>query len=584
MERNSLISFTNYNKRKILNLNNDDKCKFMSVLQSINEVIWEINFLNHQLNLIGKWEELTGYKNNEIGKIEDLAKKIIFKDDLGKVIHEYNQFKRGNLEHLSISFRITTKAGAIKCVSINGNIVKDGNNIDECIVGTVTDITDIKSAEEKIIYMAYHDSLTNLPNIMYFTEQLQKSIDNKEQGAILYLDLDNFKDINENYGHNYGDVLLRIISELLKYSIKNYGMVARMGGDEFFLLLPQVNKKELINEICHSIMEDFKNPFEVNDIETNISVSIGIAIFTEENSDKNEILKNAEIAMNYAKLKGKNNYVFYNEKLKELYLRKKKIEFGLRRAISNNEFEIYYQPQINVNSNEIKGLEALLRWESPELGKVSPEEFIPIAEECGLICKIGEWVLKTACAQCKQWVEEGFYFHKVCVNISPFQLENKNFISIVNRTLTDSGLKPENLEIEITEGTLIKSIEKKSKMLNELISAGVKVAVDDFGKGYSSLNYLVSLPINTLKIDKSFIDNICKEKKAYSVVECIVNLSEKLNYDVVAEGVESEEQKIKIQKLGCTCIQGYYYSKPLPVNLIEKMLWKNKLTKEGILS
>lgn len=437
-------------------------------------------------------------------------------------------------------------------------------------------INEKKATDEQIMYMTYHDRLTKLPNNIYFEYELEKaikeSIISHNEGAVIFIDVDNFNEINNSFGHNYGDILLIIISELMKSCVGDFGMVARMSGDEFLILLPKINSRSNLKNICDLIIKNFENPFEIKEIQAYSSVSMGLAIFPYDNVDKTEILKRSDIAMHYAKSRGKNNYVFYDEKLHKSYRRKKIIENGLRKALENNEFELYYQPQINIKSNKIRGMEALLRWTSLELGRVSPEEFIPIAEESGLMCKIGDWVLKEACAMCKSWKSKGYIFDVICVNISPVQIKNNYFFDNIVDVLSLNKLEPEDLEVEITEGILIKSVEEKSKLFQKLIDKNVKIAIDDFGKGYSSLNYLTVLPINTLKIDKSFIDNICLDDKSLFIVESILALSKKLNYNVVAEGVEKEDQKFLLKKNGCDNIQGYYYSKPVKAEIMEDML------------
>jgi predicted signal transduction protein with EAL and GGDEF domain len=346
-------------------------------------------------------------------------------------------------------------------------------------------------------------------------------------------------------------------------------MVARMSGDEFIIIVPDIKNKEYLRNIIELINESFQNPFEVLDVQTYVTVSMGISVFQGKNSETNQILRNADIVLHEAKMQGKNNFVLYEDKLEYAINRKKMIENKLQKALENDEFEIYYQPQVDTNYHKIRGIEALLRWKSPELGSVPPSEFISIAEESGLINKIGEWVLKKACMQARKWKEKEYSFDTISVNISPKQVKNGCFFDLIQAALLESGLDPKYLEIEITEGTLIKSIEERSKLLERLINQGIRVSIDDFGKGYSSLNYLTILPINTLKIDKSFIDKICKDNKSLYIVECIIELSKKLNYNVIAEGVESFEQKDLLKKIGCTYIQGYYYSKPLPAPMIE---------------
>jgi len=550
-----------------------DNNKYKLILDSISEIVWEVNLTTHKLQIIGGFNNFLEFNNGEITSLMDYADKTIIPEDKERVKDEFSEFLKGNTILLNTQYRIKTKYDQIKWLLISGKRIKLENNLENILIGTVTDITERKNAEEQMIFMAYHDQLTNLPNRVYFMHEMQKlldtSKDTSDESAVIFIDIDNFNSVNDSFGHRYGDVLLKIVSELIKFCVKDYGMVARIGEDNFLVLIPNIISMAHLKKIIKLISESFENPFEVLDVQTYVTVSMGISVFKEKGSNMDQILKNVDIALHEAKLQGKNNFIFYNDKLGCDIDRKKRIENELQNALDKDEFEIYYQPQVDMDNNKIRGLEALIRWKSPEFGNVPPSEFIPIAEESGLIYKIGEWILVKACLQAKEWKEKGYSFDTISVNISPKQMKNKYFLNLINRVLEDSKLDTTYLEIEITEGTLIKSVKEKSKLLQELVNQNIKVSIDDFGTGYSSLNYLTALPINTLKIDKSFIDKICKDNKSQSIIECIIELSKKLDYNVIAEGVESLEQKELLKKMGCTYIQGYYYSKPLPASMIE---------------
>jgi len=552
----------------------DNRYKY--ILKSIGEIVWEVNLNTNKLQIIGGYNNFLDYNSDEIITLMDFADKIIIPEEKERVKEEYNEFLNGNFIFFNTQYKIKTKYGQIKWLSINCKRVEPDGNSENILIGTVTDVTERKNAEEQMHYMAYHDQLTNIPNMAYFIYELQKlideSIDISNESAVIFVDVDDFSSINDSFNHIYGDTLLKIISQLLKSCIKEYGMVARVGGDEFLILIPDIKNMAHLKNIIKLMNECFENPFEVIDVQTYVTVSMGVSVFNKKGSDSNQIIKNVNIALHEAKQQGKNNYIFYDDKLGYAIDRKKKIENQLQDALQNEELEIYYQLQVDMDYNKIRGMEALLRWKSSEFGIVSPSEFIPIAEESGLICKIGEWVLKKACLQAQKWKEKGYSFDTISVNISPKQLKSSYLIKLIDRVLQDSKLNPKFLEIEITEGTLIKSVEEKSKLLQKLIDKDIKVSVDDFGTGYSSLNYLTTLPISTLKIDKSFIDNICNDVKSQYIIECIVVLAKKLNYNIIAEGVESFEQKELLKKMGCTYVQGYYYSKPLPASMIEDVL------------
>lgn len=554
----------------------DNRYKF--ILQSISEIVWEVNLNTNKLQIIGGYNNFLEYNSKEITTLAEFADNIIISEDNERVKEEFNEFLNEKFIFLNTQFRIKTKYGQIKWVSINCKRVEPENNSENILIGTVADITERKNAEEQMFFMAYHDQLTNLPNKAYFLHEMQKLLDDSKgtfnKSAVIFVDVDDFKSVNDSFNHYYGDVLLKIISELLKSCIKDYGMVSRIGGDEFIILIPDIVNMSYLKNIIKLINKSFENPFEVLDVQTYVTVSMGISVFFKKGTDSNpdQIMKNADMALYEAKSQGKNNFIFYDDKLRSTTDRKKKIENQLQEALQNDELEIYYQPQVDIGYNKIRGMEALLRWKSSEFGIVPPSEFIPIAEESGLICKIGEWVLKKACSQAYEWKEKGYSFDTISVNISPNQIKNKYFIKLIDSVLQETKLDPKYLEIEITEGTLINSVGEKSKLLQELIDKGIKVSIDDFGTGYSSLNYLTTLPISTLKIDKSFVDKICNDKKSRSIIECIIELSKKLNYSVIAEGVERIEQKELLNKIGCTYVQGYYYSKPLPAFMIEDVL------------
>lgn len=557
-------------------LNFTENNKYKLLLESINEIVWKADLATYELVIIGKFNDLSGYSNIELTSLIDYVDKVIIPEDREMIRDEFSKFVADNSIILNMQYRIITKFGQLKWILVSGKRIRIENNLEDILVGTVTDITERKKAEDQMRIQAYRDQLTKLPNMACFNYELRKLIDKQGdatiKSAVLFIDIDNFSSVNNSYGHSYGDVLLKLTSQLIKSCIKDYGLVARVGADEFLVLIPNIKNMSLLRKICKSIIESFQNPFEILDVCTYVTTSIGISVFQRKGADADQIFKNADIAIHQAKLKGKNIFVFYTEELENVIKRKKTIESNLQSALENDEFEIYYQYQVNINDNKIRGLEALLRWKSPKLGSVSPSEFIPIAEEIGLIDKIGTFVLKNACQQAKEWKNKGYCFDTISVNISPKQLHNEDFQKIIDEILEESNLDPKYLEIEITEGTLMKCIEKNSRLLEKLTKKDIKISIDDFGIGYSSLNYLARMPINTLKIDKSFIDKICQDNKVLFIVECIIQLSKKLHYNVIAEGVESADQKQMLNNLGCTYIQGYYYSKPAPASEIEAIL------------
>ncbi|AJA49658.1 diguanylate cyclase (GGDEF) domain-containing protein [Clostridium pasteurianum DSM 525 = ATCC 6013] len=562
-------------KTESLNLKNEVKYKLM--LEAVNDIMWEWNIENNKLNMFGNYKFIIDFDAKGINSINEFINKIVCLEYRDKVRSDLQSYLKGKSIYFQSEFKIHTKNNEEKWIFMRGKALKSPSGKPIWMAGSIADTTQRKLVEERIEYLAYHDLLTRLPNNIYLSSKLKKVMES-EQGAIIFIGIDNFKNINDTLGHDYGDLLLILCSELIQSLIVDKGMVARFCGDIFSIILYNTKEKEVLKNICDEIINIFKNPFELKDIQVYCTVSIGIAIFPDDGKTVNEILKNADTAMHNSKAMGKNNYSFYDEKIAKKIIRRSNIENGLREAIENNELQLYYQPQIDIKNNKIKGLEVLLRWISPKLGFVSPDEFIPIAEETGLIVKIGAWVLKNACDQCKKWIHKGYEFQTISVNISPVQINKSHFLDLINNVITKNGLKPKVLELEITEGTLIKSIKEDAELLNRIIDTGVRISIDDFGKGYSSLNYLTALPISTLKIDKSFIDSINKDSKYRAIVSCIIRLAKDLKYSVIAEGVEKSDQKELLEAMGCNYIQGYYYSKPLPEKEFEKLFITNNFS------
>lgn len=568
-------------KNQYKKLNSKKKSKLM--LESVNDTMWEWDIKEDKFSFFNNYGAITEYNIKEADHIEKILDEFVYYEDKEKVKNDFSIYLKGNSISFQSEFRACTKVGYIKWILMRGKAIKDdqGNFVWMC--GSITDTSEIKRVQENIIFMAYHDSITSLPNRILFTEVLETTIINNKQqgknGAVMFIDIDNFKSVNDTLGHDFGDLLLKFVAELLNYCIGESGMVARFGGDEFLILISEVENETILKDLCASIIQNFKQPFELKDKLVYCTVSIGVTVFPDKAMDTTEILKQVDTAMYYSKSKGKNMFSLFDMKMSETLNRKKLIEDSLRTALENNELELYYQPQIDNITKEIMGLEALLRWNSKELGSVSPNEFISIAEECGLIFEIGEWIIDTATKQGKTWIDKGYNFGRIAINISPVQMQVKYLVDLIKNTLIKNKISPEFIELEITEGTFIKSINENIDLLNELISFGINIAIDDFGKGYSSLGYLTVFPINTIKIDKSFTDNICNEKKFKIIVECIIQLAKSLNYKVIAEGVENVEQLNLLMEIGCKDIQGYYFSKPLPANEIEKIMENNEENK-----
>lgn len=458
------------------------------------------------------------------------------------------------------------------------------------VIHLARDITERKKAEEQIKHLAYYDNVTGLPNRTFYKELLARAIAyakrNDQILATLFIDLDSFKQVNDTLGHDIGDQLLKAVGERLTKSLRKSDEVARMdseqtidtvsrlGGDEFIVLLRGIAKIEDAAIVAKRILKDISEPLELGGHEVSTTASIGISIYPTDGEDVKSLMKSADLAMYHAKDKGKNNSQFYSKTMNVTVLKRLVIENDLRKAIERNEFMLYYQPKVAVKNQKIVGAEALLRWKHPESGIVSPMEFIPVAEETGLILPIGEWVIRTACSQNKEWQKSGFEPMSIAVNLSNRQFEQPNLLEIIIRILKDVDMATKYVELEITESTLMKSPDTAISILNELKDIGITISIDDFGTGYSSLEYLKRIPLNSLKVAYPFIKNILTSADDAAIAKTIITLAHSMNLNVIAEGVETEQQLKFLQELGCDEVQGYLFSRPLPADEFTKLLEK----------
>ncbi|MCF6464851.1 EAL domain-containing protein [Clostridium sp. Cult2] len=434
---------------------------------------------------------------------------------------------------------------------------------------------DLIAHQERIYDLAYFDSITNLPNRVFFIEELEESLHHlseDEKLAVLQLDLDRFKYINDNLGHDIGDKVLRLLGIRLSKLIHEDDLIARGVGDEYLVLLKNIKDFSRIYIVVNSIIEDFKKHITYRDYELYLTTSIGIAIYPEAGKDSISLMKNAEIALYEAKEMGGNSYFKYNEQIGKRGYDNLTTLNQLRQAVTNEEFVLYYQPKIALNTREIIGMEGLIRWQNPKRGLVYPDEFIPLAEETGLIFSIGEWVLREACRQNKEWIDKGYRPRQVSINISARQFQYYNFLDMVSRALKETGLEPRYLGLEITETTAVSDIKYTINVLNRLKELGVFVIMDDFGTGYSNLSYLGEMNVDELKIDRSFIWDLEINEKNRAISKTIILLAKQFNILVTAEGIESEKQVNILKELGSDTGQGYYFSKPIPAKELEKIL------------
>ncbi|MCB1823609.1 MAG: EAL domain-containing protein [Candidatus Competibacteraceae bacterium] len=511
----------------------------------------------------------------------------------------FEEIWQGGGQARAIRHRLVDAGGGVRHVQQQIEIVLDASGRPDHLYGTLQDVTDLHQAEERIWQLAFTDSLTRLPNRELFKDRLDTAIKlakrHDRQLALLFLDLDNFKRINDTLGHNVGDHLLQATAERLKSSIRANDSVswnkaeepdesiARLGGDEFTVLLPEIQRSEDAANVAERIQVSLSRPLALDGHEIIVTPSIGIAVFPQDGETSETLLKSADMAMYSAKHQGRNLYRFYNAVLNEAAHKRLTMETQLRKAIERNELSLYYQPQLDLPSGRICGVEALARWTNDLLGTVPPVEFISLAEETGLIVPIGEWILRTACRQAKAWgcgcgVDP--IPMRIAVNISVLQFVQPGFTGLVAQILEETGLEPVALELEITESLLLKDPEGALRTLWALKNLGVQLAIDDFGTGYSSLSRLKQLPLNRLKIDKGFVSEVDSQPNDAAIATAVIAMAESMGLRVIAEGVESEAQFQFLKAKHCDEIQGYYLSRPLPAAEITTMLHQ-RLTPHG---
>jgi diguanylate cyclase (GGDEF)-like protein/PAS domain S-box-containing protein len=487
-----------------------------------------------------------------------------------------------DLEHM-----IVDRHGETRWVLINAVGIFDsaGQRIGQR--GTGRDITDRKTAEARISYLATRDPLTELPNRVLFNDRLEQGIvaarRTGQSLALLFIDLDRFKNINDSLGHQVGDLLLREVANRMHGCIRKGDTLSRLGGDEFVVTLEGLQQAEDAAQVAAKIIKALSRPCEIAGHTLNTSCSIGISIYPLDAEDDRALMKNADTAMYHAKEKGRDNYQFFSPEMNVRAVERHTLETALRAGLERQEFTLYYQPLVDLRSGKIVGMEALLRWQHPERGVLSPATFMAVAEESGLIEPIGQWVLRTACQRAKAWLDNGYPPLKVAVNISPRELiRPREFARGISRILSSTGLDPRYLELEMTESLLVQNAEENIAVLRKLGQEGVRIAVDDFGTGYSSLSYLRQLPIDTLKIDRSFVRDIERDPKDVPIIRAIVAMAHSLGLQVTAEGVETRGQLDALARLDCDEYQGYLFSKPLPaVEIAARFLAPGELNFEA---
>jgi diguanylate cyclase (GGDEF)-like protein/PAS domain S-box-containing protein len=565
--------YENYEELKVLQENlRQEKELSESIFNSapIISIIMDKNFLITSFSPFA--EKTTGYTKEEVlGKnsIEALVP-LEHRDNIRTMFENLSNNKGANI----FENEIVCKDGSYLHVLWHNTFLYDENSKVVGAVSLGTNITERKTIEKKLHSLAYFDQLTELPNRSMFELKINAMLDKKSTSpfALICMDVDNFKHINDTLGQFSGDFLLRYISNILKHQIKSPDFTARLNGDEFIIVIHNTSTKDDIIEKIDLLLKHLRRPWIIEKQEFFVTYSLGISMYPEQGKDLETLLKKAGTAMSSVKKTSKDNYCFYSDEMHEETLKYINMVNQLRHAIENEEFTLYYQPLVDLHSGKFYGVEVLIRWIHPEKGFISPIDFIPIAEEIGFIHQIDAWVFKTALKQKKQWELQGYEDILMSINISGKGLSEFKLVEDVKSLIESLDISPNNIQIEITETAIMDDLKTSTEILKQLRNLGFKIALDDFGSGYSSLTYLKSLPIDTVKIDRHFIKNIVKEDEDDIIAKSIIQLSHGLNLKVVAEGIELQEQLAFLKNNGCDIGQGYFFSKPIPLEDTEKLL------------
>jgi len=561
-------------------------------------------FINHSPDLIymldqkGKFAfvnervtELLGYHPNDLlGKHYST---IVFSEDLPQanyVFAQNNEFPDIN-QNMEFQLVPQSSSAEMRCfesdsVAINmvmSDLFSSGNNSEQIfsgIYGVARDITEKKKHERQISFQLYHDALTTLPNRVLFKDRMNYALSqvqrNESRLAVLFMDMDRFKTINDSLGHPAGDKLLRSMAIRLNACLRESDTLARIGGDEFLLLMPEINFPSDAEILIKKMQQVLTEPFSIEGHDIFASFSIGVSLYPEDGDNADTLIKHADMAMYQSKRRQKGSYQFFSRHLIRQFQSNLAIENGIRTALAESQFEVYFQPQFNIKAHKVSGVEALIRWNHPEKGMIMPNDFIPLAEETDLICDIGNWMLDASMQILQQWNINSKLRHiKLAINISATQFAQDEFVPYVLETMQKYNIGGEQIELEITENVLVQNIQQVVSKLKNLGRYGVRFAIDDFGMGYSSLSYLQELPLNNLKIDRSFLNTIQSNEDSNSIISAIVSMAKEMDMEIVAEGVENEVQLNYIRNIGCPVVQGYFFAKPMPVEQAKDLALSN---------
>jgi diguanylate cyclase (GGDEF)-like protein/PAS domain S-box-containing protein len=554
--------------------------KYRAIFEDAVVGIFQITPEGRPVSINHALARMHGYDSPEqfLAEVSDVVRQIFVNPD--QMVEMMQELQQYSVLH-GVEVEVYCKDRTRKWVVANMRAARDSSDDIVLLEGTIEDITDRKVAEERVLFLAYYDALTGLPNRTLLQDRITTALAGarrrKEKLAVLFLDLDRFKTINDSLGHSIGDLLLQEVAARLKGWARGQDTVSRVGGDEFVVVLTSIGQESDAAVAAQRIVSTMSTEFSIRGHSLNITCSIGVSIFPQHGIDGETLIKNADAAMYCAKQNGPNKIQFFTEDLNAQMVERLTLESGLRMALSRNEFFLVYQPQVDIATGRVVGFEALLRWEAPALGLVPPDKFIRIAENCGLIVPIGEWVLRAACLQARKWQDEGLPAVRLAVNVSAVQFRQDGFRDLIKDVLRETGLAPEYLELELTESLLLTNADVVFSVLHELNDMGLKLAIDDFGTGYSSLSYLKQFRVDKLKIDRSFIRDIAIDPDDAAITIAIISMAKSLNLKVIAEGVESEEQMSFLRLHDCDEIQGYYFSRPLSVEKAGEELQRNAL-------
>ncbi len=552
------------------------------IIKSSNEAIMITDLQGNIVDVNPAFTQMTGYSRGEVlGKNPRIMKSDRHPPDFFR--NMWQKLIENGQWHGEVWDR--RKSGELFAKLLSLSTVRNGFGRPEFYVGIFSDITKIKETEQRLERLAHYDPLTSLPNRVLFRDRLKQALIRSERTgmstAVMFLDLDRFKNINDTMGHPAGDELLVEAARRLQACVRRSDTVARIGGDEFILVLSDFADVRSLAFLGRKIISQLSAPFALGEREVFITCSIGIAVYPTDGQDVDGLLQNADTAMYHAKERGKGRFQFFSEDMNVRAIDRLELETSLRVALQNDEFVLHYQPQIDLTTGRISGAEALIRWKRPHSDPVFPDRFIPLAEETGLINEIGDWVLSEACRQMLNWQRMGMDGIRVAVNMSGRQLKDTDVVESVHRVLEESGLNPDLLELEITESTLMHERDEAVNVLHRLKDMGVGISIDDFGTGYSSLSYLKRLPIDRLKIDRSFIKDVTSDLDDEAIVKAVMAVAHSLNLKVVAEGVETQEILEFLKYHHCDEAQGYLFSRPVPPEQFAHMLWKDRNSNPG---